>query len=297
MGYFLAVLSVFLWSFNVIVSRYFSNVFSPVQISFLRWALVVIILFPFIIKDVWKNSEKLYKNWKIILALSVIGIVIMNNLTYVAGKTISAVDMSLFAVLGPIFLLILSHCFLKTVITKKQILGISISFIGVITIILQGKFLSIGNFKFAQGDFYMLLFALSFGVYSILMIKKPKNISGITLLFVMALIGTLIKLPLFLYGICEHPIIWNLNIKNILIFLYLALFNSIIAFLGWNYALVKIGGIKASMIYYLMPVFSSVSAYFILGEKIHPSQIYGGILVLLGIILSNKKEKAEIERP
>ena len=53
-----------------------------------------------------------------------------------------------------------------------------------------------------------------------------------------------------------------------------------------------------SVIYYLMTVFSSIEAYFLLGEEIYKAQIYGGLLVILGIYLTNKHTKeVDFERP
>ena len=42
----------FFWSLNVIVARYFANIFTPWQISFYRWFFAAIILIPFVIKDI-----------------------------------------------------------------------------------------------------------------------------------------------------------------------------------------------------------------------------------------------------
>ena len=290
-GYILAILAVLFWSFNVIVAKYFANTFTPWQISFYRWFFASITLIPFTLGDILKKREIIFKNFNIIFWLSITGIVLMNTFSYVAGDTISAVEMSLIGVMGPVFIIILSRIFYNIHISIKQIFGIIISFIGVITIVLHGKLLS-NNFSFKIGDLWMLMLAFSFGVYSVIMIKRPKEISQTTLLSSIILLGTAIILPFFLWDSFHHPVCDKWNFISISTLLYMGIFNSVLSYLFWNISLDIIGGVKASIIYYLMPIFSSIEAYFFLGEKIYSTQIYGGILVLLGIFLTNEKKKS-----
>ena len=297
-GYLYAVLAVLFWSANVIVARYFANIFTPWQISFYRWFFAAIVLLPFVMKDIYKNWSVVVKNWQIIFWLSITGIVLMNTFSYIAGKTITAVEMSLIGVMGPVFIVILSRIFYGMKITPKQILGIIISFIGVVAIILHGKFLNLGNFKFHIGDFWMLMLAFSFGVYSVIMVKRPKEISQLTLLSLTIFLGVIIILPLFLWEVATNPVCNKWNLISVGSFVYMGIFNSILSYLFWNLSLEKIGSLKSSVIYYLMPVFSSIEAYFLLGEEIYKAQIYGGLLVILGIYLTNKHTKeVDFERP
>ena len=123
MGYVYAVLAVFFWSFNVIVAKYFVDTFTPWQISFYRWFFASVILFPFVVKEIYKNGDIYFKYWKKVLLYSIFGIILMNTFSYVAAQTISAVEMSLIGVMGPVFIVILSRIFLKIKVSKLQIIG------------------------------------------------------------------------------------------------------------------------------------------------------------------------------
>ena len=289
-GYIFAVLAVLFWSFNVIVAKYFAHTFTPWQISFYRWFFASICLIPFTLKEIMQKKEIIFKNFQIIFWLSITGIVLMNTFSYIAGATISAVEMSIIGVMGPVFIIILSRIFYDIHISVKQVLGIIISFIGVIIIVLHGKFL-LGNFSFKIGDLWMLLLALSFGIYSVIMIKRPKEISQTALLSCIVLLGTVIILPFFLIDSFHHPVCDKWDFLSISILLYMGIFNSVLSYLFWNISLDTIGSLKASIIYYLMPIFSAIEAHFLLNEQIYATQIYGGILVLLGIFLTNEKKK------
>ena len=157
LGYVCAVMAVLFWSFNVIVARYFADLFTPWQISFYRWFFASVILLPFCIKQIISKWDVLISNFKILFFLSLTGIVLMNTFSYFAGQTIDAVEMSLIGVMGPVLIIILSYIFLHEKISKLQLVGIGISFLGVLTIILHGHILSIGSIHFQIGDFYMFL--------------------------------------------------------------------------------------------------------------------------------------------
>lgn len=296
LGYVCAVMAVLFWSFNVIVARYFADLFTPWQISFYRWFFASVILLPFCIKQIISKWDVLISNFKILFFLSLTGIVLMNTFSYFAGQTIDAVEMSLIGVMGPVLIIILSYIFLHEKISKLQLVGIGISFLGVLTIILHGHILSIGSIHFQIGDFYMFLLALFFAIYSVLSRSKPKELSQTLTLAFTIFLGLIIITPFFMFDNDLYGMVrWDK--VSFLSMLGMGIFNSVLSYLFWNMALEKIGSLKASMVYYLMPVFSSVEAYFILGERIYVSQVYGGLLVILGIFLTNKKTNVDFERP
>lgn len=297
-GYLCAILAVFFWSFNVIVAKYYANTFSPWQISFYRWFFASVILLPFTYKTIWRMKDELVRYWKLILSLSMSGIVLMNTFAYFAGRTIGAMKMSLISVMGPVFIVLLSRLFLHTKLSKGQVLGILISFFGVFSVIINGDFANLRNITFETGDIWMSMLALFFAIYSVLMSFKPKSISHLVLLSINIFLGTIIIFPVFAYDVVVNPVCDKWNLISYSVLLGLGIFNSVLAYLFWNMALEKIGNVRASVIYYLTPVFSFIEAYFILGEKIKIPQIVGGMVVIFGIYLTTKyTRKVEIERP
>lgn len=99
-------------------------------------------------------------------------------------------------------------------------------------------------------------------------------------------ISTILFLPLAAFDFTNVPLS-PLTKTDILILIVLAVFNSGIAYLSWNKALRLIGTVKTGTLYYLMPVFSTIEAYVLLNEQIYSSQIYGAVLVITGIVISN----------
>ena len=68
--------------------------------------------------------------------------------------------------------------------------------------------------------------------------------------------------------------------------LYIGVFASMAAFLLWNKAIEKIGPARAGVIYYTLPLFGLLFAYFILDEKIKSYHIFSLIFIITGILLT-----------
>ncbi len=283
-GYLLALTAIFFWSINIIIASSFATTLEPFEIAFGRWFVASLILVPMAWKDLKSNWNLILRNWPLVLTLAITGIVFDNTLIYYAGETASAIDMGLLDVTGPIFLVLLSRIFLKTPISGQQIFGLAVAVFGVIVIILQGDLTQLSKFKLVSGDLIMLLNTFMFAVYSLLQSKRPPQVSQSALLASTAVTGVIIIIPLLLTTVPAARLA-SLQPIDYGVFIYLGVCNSVISYLAWNTALAKIGNVKTSIIYYLLPLFSGVEAYLILHEKLYWSQLAGGILVISGIAL------------
>lgn len=292
MGYLYALAAVFFWSFNIIIASYFAQTLTPWEIAFGRWFVAALILVPMAWGSLKANFLLLLKNWPLVCWLAVTGVVIQNTMIYYAGRTASAVDMGLLDVTGPVFLVILSRIFLKTQISFRQILGLAIAVFGVIVIILQGDFSQLAKIKLVSGDFWMLVNTFTFAVYSLLQSKRPTQVSQSAMLASSTVIGVMMVFPIMLLTTPEHNLL-HLSGEALGVMIYLGIFNSVLSYLAWNTSLAQIGNVKAGIIYYLLPIFSGIEAYFILGEKIYASEIAGGILVISGIMLTSLPRKKQ----
>lgn len=283
-GYTLAISAVFLWSFNIIYSKILTPYLSPVQISFIRWTLAAMFLLPFTAKDLWVQRVLLAKNFRYIVILSLTGLGIVNFCVYHAGHTANAIDMALIDTLSPVFIILLSHFFGRETIGLRTACGILLALGGVVILILHGDFSHLRHFKFVTGDLWMLAAATLFALYSLTQKKISPQLSSLTVLCAASSVTMLLFLPPFLTE-WNGEVLRNLPDEVIAILLILGFLNSGAAYFFWSLAIKRIGLVRTGAIYYLMPVFSSVSAYFILDDKLYGSQVYGAVLVFLGILL------------
>ena len=170
-----------------------------------------------------------------------------------------------------------------------QIMGVICSLVGVIFIISKANFDVLKNLDFETGDLFALFAMISWSVYSALLKKKNYEISQITLLQVVIGLGVIFLIPMYLidYLYLGNRIIINTNF--ILVLLYVVLLPGIISFFFWIKGVALIGANRAGIYLHLMPILAAILAMIIFNEKLMVYHYIGGIFIVSGIILSNKK--------
>ena len=286
-GILFAILATIIWSGNFIVARGVSKEIPPVSLAFYRWLTGTLIIAPFAFKQLNREKEIIFKNWKYLFWISLFGITIYNTLIYIAGKTLPAINLALIGTTSsPVLSILLAAIFLKEVIKPLRVVGLVICISGILLLLSKGYWSNLVHFHFSAGDWWILAAALSFAIYNILVRKKPPGISPLSFLLATFALGTLLLFPAFLFETTiAPPIIWGPSL--IIVILYLGLGNSVLSFLFWNSAIGKLGAARTALFGNLIPIFSSIEAVLILGEKITFIHIISGALVIGGLILAN----------
>lgn len=289
-GYLFALASTAIWSGNFAIARGLNQSVSPIALAFFRWAVATLAILPFALKPLVAERALIRKNLPYLALAAVLGITIFNTLIYFAGRSTTAINLSLISITFPIFIVILSRVFYREPITINKMIGIVLVVAGVILLITKGAMASLLSISFAPGDALMLLAALTFAVYSILLRRKPKGMSLWTLQASTFIIGLVFLFPLFVAdSLRAAPV--RFDAKLILAILYVGVMASLTAFILWNKAIEKIGASKAGMVYYLMPFMSGMLAFFFLGEKIGLIHLYSILLIVPGILVANHEPK------
>ena len=286
-GYLFAIGATAIWSGNFIIARGLSENIPPISLAFFRWLTATIILFPFGIKSLIAEKDLIKENISYLSLTALLGVTIFNTLIYIAGHTTTALNLSLISITFPIFVIIFSRFFFKNLITLNKTIGILLVILGVSLLITKGDLASLFNLSFAIGDLWMLGSAITFALYSILVKEKPKEIGLWAFQLSTFLLGLTFLLPFFVWEKANTPPIEFEN-RTIFAILYLGIFAAFIAFVLWNKAIEALGPTKASMIYYILPLFSGVLAYFFLGEMVTLTHLYSAVLILAGILIANR---------
>jgi drug/metabolite transporter (DMT)-like permease len=284
--FFILFLPPLFWASNFIAGRSVSHLAAPLNLSFWRWFIALIILLPFIVVPIWKQRQIIQKHFIKILVLAALGIAGFNSLVYIALQDTTATNALLLNSFIPIFIILISSLLLRETITKIQALGVFLSLLGVIAIITKMDYLIIKHLTLNKGDLWMLLAALDWALYSVLLkYFRPKEMSPIAFLGILIFLGVLILLPLHLYN-PFNEIAWVWDETMVKVVLYIAIFPSIISYLAWNYGVQKIGAAKGGQFIHLMPFFGAILAVILLNEEIHSYHIIGGLFIATGLWLS-----------
>jgi drug/metabolite transporter (DMT)-like permease len=175
--YLVLLLPPLFWAGNFIAGRAIADQASPISLSFWRWVLALVIIFPFIIRPILQQWTTIKHNLGALTLLSVLGISAFNTLAYIGLQYTTATNGTLLNSFIPIFIIIISTLFFNEAITLRQILGIIISLLGVFIILTKLDIALIKQLHFNQGDLWILVGSLDWALYSIFLKRYRPTIT------------------------------------------------------------------------------------------------------------------------
>jgi len=290
LAYTLLVCTTLIWSVNFIVGK-FAYLFEvpPLTLNFLRWSLVWVILFPFTYREIFSNIKLIKKNIIYLTVLAITSVSAFNSLVYLALNYTQAIDTILMISIIPVFVLFLSSVLGIEKFNIYQLLGLVVSFIGVLIIFSNADLNKILNLNFNKGNAWMLLAVFCWALYSSLLKKKKLPFSTLGLVEILASIGLIFLIPQFI-GEQMYGKEIKFNKAFFLILSFVTIFASIGAYYSWNKAIKLIGPNRASIFLHLMPVFGVFLAIVLLKEKFQIYHFIGASFIVTGIYLSNRKK-------
>ncbi len=287
-AYIFLILCTLFWAGNFIVGKV-ATLFDipPFTLNFYRWLIAFLILFPFTYKKLYQNFNEIRDK---IIPLSIMGftsITIFNSVVYYSLNYTQVLNGVLMISTIPVLIIFFSSISTSEKVKLPQILGLVISFIGVLIIVTKFEFNKLLNLNLNKGDMWILVAMISWAIYSVMIKEKKINLEPFILLQTLILIGLVFLVPFYIYEILTFKYL-AINIPVMLTVGYVVLFAGIGAYIFWIGAIKIIGPSRSGIFLHLMPVFSSLMAIFILGEKLANFHIYGASLILIGIIISSK---------
>jgi drug/metabolite transporter (DMT)-like permease len=288
-AYTMLVLATLFWAGNFIVGKAaFVEDIPPMSLVFFRWSLVWLILLPFTYKEIINYKEVILKNLPLLFFLALTSVGLFNSFTYLALVHTQVINASLFNTAIPAMIILLCFIFKIEKTNRFQIMGLILSVLGILSIITKLDFNILLTLNFNKGDIIMIGGVVTWGLYSSFLKKKKFTLPLLTLVHILCTFGLLFILPQFLFEISQGKIIkFDINLSYILI--YLALFPSIGSYYCWAGAVSIIGANRAGIFLSLIPLFSTILAMFFFNENFYFFHFIGSVLIVLGLILSNKK--------
>ena len=181
---------------------------------------------------------------------------------------------------GPILIALLSGWLLREGLRRSLLLGITVSFAGVI---LVGIATSTGRSPSLLGVMLCLLAAVSYAVAVVSQKPALRHASALQVTTFGCALGTIACLPFtgqLLSQLATAPVTATLSV------VYLGVFPTAVAFTTWAYALSRTAAARMGATTYLVPALTVLLAWAILGEVPGWLALAGGALCLAGVALS-----------
>ena len=275
------------WGGNAVLARGVVDVVPPISLAFWRWIAALIILLPFTFRQVKRDWKPAMASWKWLLLLSFLGISCFNTMLYTAAHTTTAINVSLMQTAMPAMIILISWVVFKEKISSIQLMGVLVSMAGACLIVVRGRLQILLTMDLVEGDVLMLCAVFIYALYSALFRKRP-SIHPLSLLVLTFGWGALMLSPLYIWELMRvGP--FPLSFAALMSILYVAVFPSIVAYFCWNRGIELIGANRTGLFTYLIPVFASVMAILFLGEPLHAYHGMGMALILVGMVIFNRK--------
>ncbi|MFT4023857.1 MAG: DMT family transporter [Flavihumibacter sp.] len=289
-GILFAVLACFIWSGNFIVARAVIKEIPPVSLGFFRWATASVLLAPFAWKKLVADRSIAWRHRAYFFWTALFGITFFNTFIYLAGHYTSALNLALIGTTSsPIIALVLARIFLGEKIPWQRAVGSLICVAGILVLLSKGHWETLLSLRFNRGDSIVLLGALSFAIYNVLVRRKPAGMHPQSFLLLVFSLGALMLLPGWLYEKGHHPPIqWTPAMLGVIA--YLGIGTSIVSYLLWNAAIATLGAARTALFGNLIPLFASFEAALLLHEKITWLHIVCSIVIVAGLVIINSRK-------
>jgi len=282
------IVAMIFWGMSFVWSTQVYQSLNPTATIFLR--LVVATIFFTAILFSFRLNEKIELKHLKIFALAAMFEPFLYFIFEGYGlKNTSPIIGSGIVAMIPLVTPVAAHFFLKERLTPMNIVGLIVSFVGVIVMLLNRNLEFVASPK---GIIFLCGCVFVAVGYSIALIKLTKLYKPLTITWMQNIIGMIYFIPMVF--IMEHfqPSDFANVGSYIVPLVCLGVFCSATAYALWAFAYSKLGASKANVYTNLIPVFTAIFSYFIVHETLTANKIIGIVLVVIGLVLSQLKRRS-----
>ena len=291
--YLALVFSMIFWSFSFVWFKIANRDYDPIAIVFIRLCMAIVFLSSFLwITGKFKKVKKDDRKYFFLLALFEPFLYFLGEsfgLTYVSS-TVGSVIISTI----PVFAVIFAWVIYRERLRLINYLGVIISFAGVIIFITNNT----GNIEMnPRGLALMFLAVISAVGYNMVLHRLANEYDPVTIVNIQNIIGAILFLPLFLIFDLRDLLATGFVAESFGSIILLAVFASCGAFVLFAYSVRHLGISRANIFSNLIPVFTAIFAFFIVGDRLSVRNGVGMAVVIAGLFLSQagKNRKAVVD--
>ncbi|KQW27006.1 hypothetical protein ASE36_19155 [Rhizobium sp. Root274] len=279
------------FSSNLIFGRGITGEMGPFTTAFIRWAGSALIMSPIVWHHRLQCLAFVRRHTLLWLVLGILGMGICGGVVYWALTLTTASNATLIYTTSSLFIILFEWLFGGRRISVREISGMVIAFAGVAAIVLKGDLSAILHMRFNLGDLAILVAAISFAFYSILL-RRPgiRAMPPLPLFGLLALSGAIVLMPPAVTEILAGGLLPDTP-HDFAMLAGIILFASLAAFYSFQHAVHVFGPGIAGMTLYLMPPMSILMAVIFLGEHFERYHALGIVLVTAGLVLATAPQR------
>lgn len=292
--YLLISTTMLLWSGNWVAGRYVAGLVPPVTFTTVRWILSLAILLAIGWPHFKRELPVLRAHWKVIGLLGLLSIGGYNITVYVGLQMTTVINATLLSATFPITIAVVSYVVYRDRLTLPQAVGIAIACCGALVVLTRGDISTLTAFRFNPGDLWVILSQVIWALYTVVLRDRPQ-VHPMAFLIATVFVGLTPLIPATAIELLAGAEV-HFTPGAIAAIIYVALFAAVIAYLCFNRAIALMGANRAGPFFHLIPVFASLMAVVILGERIEPYHLLGWTIIISGIVVTQLKRRATTVR-
>ena len=286
-AFLLLLATTLFWGGNAVAGKLAVGEVSPLLLTFCRWSLAALFLTVFGWRQIVEDWAIIRRHLLYIACMGGVGFALFNVFLYTALIHTTAINAAIVQAGIPMFIFMLSFLIFRTAVRPAEILGYSVTLIGVFLVAGAGDLSRLLALDVNRGDLIMVLAALAYALYAVALRSKPALhwASFLAMLFIAA---SITALPLALYEATTADFIPPSTPLAFGVLLYAAIFPAIVSQAMFIRGIELIGSNAAGMFVNLVPIFGAILAVLLLGERFQLYHALALALVLGGIFFAQR---------
>ena len=271
-----------LWAANFIVVKTAVSQLPPVGFTFLRFLLASITLLVLLR---WREGSVGLprRDLVAIMGLGAVGFGAYQILWTTGLTTVPAGDSALLIAATPVLVALLAVVAGSDVLTPQKLLGVLVSFAGVVIVISSGPGLTLG--KSIGGEALTLVGALCWSVYTAFGAPFVRRYSPLRATAWATVAGTIVLAPLAIVqlGALDHI---PLGLDVIGAIFYSGMLAAGVANVVVLNGVKVVGPTRTAALQFLVPALAVLLAFLFLAEPIRTGQVLGGLVIVAGVLIT-----------
>ena len=276
-----AIIAIHLWALGYVLTRVAVRHFTPEAVSFLRYLVAATSLLLFATAKKMRLPK--LRDVPLLFLGGAIGFAVYVYMINLGSQTLEASNISFIVSTAPIITALLARIVLHEKMGLLGWLSVLCAFTGVGIITLFD-----GGFAFTSGAIWICFAAILVSTYNIYQRKLLRRYSPLEITTYCVIAGALL---LSVFAPQSFPQLLNAEPIGIAVIIILGMFSAGIAYACWACALSlaeKTSEVTNYM--FVTPIITTILGLVLIGEIPGISVFIGGFLVLMGVVLINKRK-------
>ena len=278
-----------LWAVNYIIARKAPGVIGPHLLAMGRWGLAAAVLLALSWPELWTKRAEILQNSSQYLILGACGMLICGAWVYQGARSTQAMNIALIYAASPVLISIGSVWLLGEVFSKRQLAGVVLALIGVLHVIVKGRWAALSQVQFVVGDLWILAATFSWAAYALLQKKWTSSLSATARLAAICVGGVFVLLPFSIWELFQEGLtVWGAEAFWLAVIA--GLIPGLAAYWIYGWAQKILGANRTAVALYLGPLYAAFLTWAVLGEAPGWHHLIGGLFILSGVFLAMFKK-------